>query len=134
MLPFAIKKLFFYAYKKGMLKMFGCVFCRVVAHEKPAKIYYEDEHCLVIQDINPQAPIHLLVIPRKHITSLNETLDADNNLLGHMMALIKRMAKEQGIDGTGYRTVINTNAEAGQTIYHLHIHILGGRIMHWPPG
>jgi len=114
--------------------MFGCVFCQVAAHEKPAKIYYEDEHCVVFQDINPQAPIHLLVIPRKHITSLNETLEEDRTLLGHMMTLIKHMAKEQGIDGTGYRTVINTNAEAGQTIFHLHIHILGGRIMRWPPG
>ena len=111
-----------------------CIFCKVVEKEIPAKIVYEDDLVVAFEDINPQAPIHLLVIPRKHITSLNETLDADNNLLGHMMALIKRMAKEQGIDGTGYRTVINTNAEAGQTIYHLHIHILGGRIMHWPPG
>ena len=116
------------------MTMFGCVFCRIAAHEKPAKIYYEDERCLVIQDTNPQAPVHLLVIPRKHIASLNQTMEEDKTLLGHMMMLIKRMAKEQGIDGMGYRTVINTNAEAGQTIYHLHIHILGGRVMRWPPG
>jgi len=134
MLPFAIKKLFFYSYKRGMMKMFGCIFCQMAAHEKPAKIVYEDDHCIVIQDINPKAPVHLLVIPRKHITSLNENLEDDKTLLGHLMIVVGRMAKEQGIDGTGYRTVINTNAEAGQTVFHLHIHILGGRIFHWPPG
>jgi histidine triad (HIT) family protein len=134
MLPFAIKKLFFYAYQKGMMKMFGCVFCQVAAHEKPAKILYEDELCLVLQDINPKAPVHLLVIPRNHITSLNDDLENDKALLGHMLTVVGRMAKEQGIDGTGYRTVINTNAEAGQTVFHLHLHILGGRMLHWPPG
>jgi len=117
-----------------MMKMFGCVFCQVAAHEKPARILYEDEHCIVFQDINPKAPVHLLVIPRKHITSLNDNLDDDKVLLGHMLTIVGRMAKEQGIDGTGYRTVINTNAEAGQTVFHLHIHILGGRVMRWPPG
>jgi histidine triad (HIT) family protein len=95
---------------------------------------YEDEDCLVFRDIRPQAPIHLLVIPHKHITSLNDDLEDDKELLGHMMAVAGRMAKEQGIDGSGYRTVINTNAEAGQTVYHLHIHILGGRRFRWPPG
>jgi histidine triad (HIT) family protein len=134
MLPFAVKKLLYYAYKKAIMKMFGCVFCQVAAHEKPAKILYEDEDCLVIRDINPKAPVHLLVIPRKHITSLNDDLEEDKALLGHMLAIVGRVAKEQGIDGSGYRIVINTNAEAGQTIFHLHIHILGGRILHWPPG
>ena len=100
----------------------------------PAKIFYEDEHCVVFQDIHPKAPVHLLVIPRKHIASLNENLDQDKMLLGHMMTVAGRMAKEQGVGGTGYRTVINTNAEAGQSVFHLHIHILGGRILHWPPG
>jgi histidine triad (HIT) family protein len=134
MLSFAVKKLFFYAYKKGMMKIFGCVFCQVAAHEKPAKILYEDKECVVFRDINPKAPVHLLVIPRRHITSLNEILENDKPLLGHLMSVVGQMAKEQGIDGSGYRTVINTNAEAGQTVFHLHIHILGGRIFHWPPG
>jgi histidine triad (HIT) family protein len=116
------------------MKMSGCIFCRVAAHDMPAKILYEDEHCVVFQDIHPKAPVHLLVIPRKHITSLNENLDNDKMLLGHMMTVAGRMAKEQGVDGTGYRTVINTNAEAGQSVFHLHIHILGGRIFRWPPG
>jgi histidine triad (HIT) family protein len=114
--------------------MFGCVFCQIAAHKRPARILYEDKDCLVFRDINPKAPVHLLVIPRKHITSLNDDLENDKALLGHMMTVIGQVAKEQGIDGSGYRTVINTNAEAGQTIYHLHIHILGGRMLRWPPG
>src|SRR5512140_831260 len=125
MLPFALKKLIFYAYKRGMMKVFGCIFCQVAAHEKPAKILFEDDQCLVLQDINPKAPVHLLVIPRKHIGSLNDNLENDKALLGHLITVASRMAKEQGIDGTGYRTVINTNAEAGQTVFHLHIHVLG---------
>jgi histidine triad (HIT) family protein len=134
MLPFGLKKLLFYAYWRGRMKMFGCIFCQVAAHEKPGKILYEDSQCLVLQDIHPKAPVHLLVIPRKHIRSLNEDLDDDKALLGHLLTVAGRMAKEQGIDSTGFRTVINTNAEAGQTVFHLHIHVLGGRIMHWPPG
>ncbi len=114
--------------------MFGCIFCQMAAHEKPAAIVYEDEHCIVIRDINPKAPVHLLVIPRKHIASLNEDLESDKALLGHLLTVVGRMAKDQGIDGTGYRTIINTNAEAGQTVFHLHIHVLGGRILRWPPG
>jgi histidine triad (HIT) family protein len=112
----------------------GCLFCQVAAHEQPAKILYEDEQSVVFQDLNPQAPVHLLVIPRKHICSLNDDLESDQALLGHLLLVAARMAKKQGIEGTGYRTVINTNAEAGQTVYHLHIHILGGRLFHWPPG
>ena len=111
-----------------------CIFCQIAAREIAAKILYEDEHCVAFQDIHPKAPVHLLVIPRKHIISLNDALDDDKVLLGHLMTVVGRMAKEQGIDGTGYRAVINTNAEAGQTVFHLHIHILGGRILNWPPG
>jgi histidine triad (HIT) family protein len=134
MIPAAVKRLLFYAYRRGMAKMPGCVFCQIAAHEISAKIFYEDEQCLVFQDTNPKAPVHLLVIPHKHIISLNENLEHDKMLLGHMMSIVGRMAKEQGVDGTGYRTVINTNAEASQTVFHLHIHILGGRSLRWPPG
>lgn len=116
------------------MKLFGCLFCQVAAHEKPAKILYEDDDCVVFQDIHPKAPVHMLVISRKHITSLNDAQEEDKMLLGHMLTVAGRVAREQGIDGTGYRTVINTNAEAGQTVFHLHIHILGGRILGWPPG
>ena len=114
--------------------MSACLFCQIAAHEKPANIVYEDVRCVVFRDINPMAPVHLLVIPRKHIVSLNDGLEGDQELLGHMMVVVGRMAREQGIDGTGFRTVINTNAEAGQTVFHLHIHILGGRMFRWPPG
>jgi histidine triad (HIT) family protein len=134
MIHFAVKKLLFYAYKRGMMKIHGCIFCQIAEHEKPAKIFYEDEQCVSFQDTNPKAPVHLLIIPRKHIVSLNDDLDDDKLLLGHLMTVVGRMAKEQGIDGTGYRIVVNTNAEAGQTIFHLHIHLLGGRILRWPPG
>ena len=113
--------------------MLGCIFCQVAARQKPATILHEDDLCVVIQDINPKAPVHLLVIPRKHIPSLNEE-SLDENLLGHLLAVAAKMAKERGIDGTGFRTVINTNAEAGQTVFHLHLHVLGGRILGWPPG
>jgi histidine triad (HIT) family protein len=116
------------------MRLFGCIFCQIAAHRKPAKILYEDEECLVFQDINPKAPIHLLIIPRKHITSLNDNLENDKFLLGHMMTMVGRVARDQGIDQSGYRIVINTNAEAGQTVFHLHIHILGGRMLRWPPG
>lgn len=114
--------------------MSDCIFCRIAAHEVPATIIHEDEHCVVFLDIVPQAPIHLLVIPRKHIVSLNDDLVDEKELLGHLLAVAGRMAKEHGVDGTGFRTVINTNAEAGQSVFHLHIHILGGRRFQWPPG
>ncbi len=134
MLPEIVIRLIYNAYRKEMDRMFGCIFCRIAAREKPGKILYEDEKCFVLQDINPQAPVHLLVIPHRHITSLNEDSDQHKELLGHLLAVAARMAKQQGIDGTGYRVVINTNAEAGQTVFHLHVHLLGGRVLRWPPG
>ena len=134
MILFALKRLVYYGYQKGRMRMFGCVFCQIAAHEKAAKVLYEDEQCLAIQDLYPRAPVHLLVIPRRHITSLNDSLEGEESLLGHLLTVAARMAKEKGIDGTGYRTVINTNAEGGQTVFHLHIHLLGGRAMKWPPG
>lgn len=114
--------------------MVGCVFCRIAAHQSKATILYEDDQCVAFEDIHPQAPVHFLVIPRKHITSLNAELAGEELLLGHLLQVAARLAEEKGIDGTGFRAVINTNAEAGQTVFHLHVHILGGRIMRWPPG
>jgi histidine triad (HIT) family protein len=133
MLPFAVKRFLYYSYQKGMMKMFGCMFCQIAAREKPARVVYEDEQCVAFEDIHPQAPVHVLVIPRKHIGSLNEELGADEPLLGHLLAVAGRVARDKGIDGSGYRTVINTNAEAGQTVFHLHVHVIGGKIMGWPP-
>jgi len=115
-------------------KMCECIFCKIAAREIPANILYEDDLCMVFEDINPCAPTHLLVIPKKHITSLNEAGDEDSLLLGHLLWAAARSAKEKKIDGSGYRTVINTNAQAGQTVFHIHIHVLGGRLLGWPPG
>ena len=117
-----------------MIEMFGCIFCQIAAHEKPGKILFEDESCVAFEDINPKAPVHFLVIPRKHLASLNENEQGDEALLGHLLVVAARLAREKQIDGSGFRTVINTNAEAGQTVFHLHVHVLGGRSLSWPPG
>jgi histidine triad (HIT) family protein len=114
--------------------MFGCAFCRIAAGRSNATILYEDDQCVAFEDIHPQAPVHVLVIPRKHITSLNAELTGEELLLGHLLQVGVRMAAEKGIAYKGFRIVVNTNAEAGQTVFHLHLHILGGRIMRWPPG
>ena len=116
------------------MKMCECIFCKIAAREITSKIINEDDQCVVFEDASPQAPVHFLVIPRKHISSLNDARDEDRNLLGHLICVAARTAKEKGIDGSGYRAIINTNAEAGQTVFHIHIHILGGRLLGWPPG
>jgi histidine triad (HIT) family protein len=109
-----------------------CLFCRIVRKEIPAKIVAEDEHCLAFRDINPQAPVHVLVIPRAHVASLNEVREPE--LVGRMHLLAADIARAEGLAESGYRTVINTNADAGQTVFHVHLHVLGGRSMRWPPG
>ena len=109
-----------------------CLFCRIVRGEIPAKLVAEDEHCVAFRDINTQAPTHVLIIPRQHIPSLNEALDAA--AIGHLSLMAARIAREEGIAARGYRTVVNTNADAGQTVFHLHLHLIGGRAMGWPPG
>jgi len=114
--------------------MSGCIFCRIAEREAPAALLYEDEQCLAFQDSHPQARVHVLVIPRRHISSLNAAAAADEALLGHLLRVGAHIAREKGIDGAGFRTVINTNSAAGQSVYHIHVHILGGRIMRWPPG
>ena len=134
MLPFAIKRFAYYLLQKGMMKVTGCVFCRIASHQSPAKSLYEDDRCIALEDIHPRAPVHVLVIPKKHIASLNDDLDGDEPLLGHLLNVAARTARDKGIDRSGFRTVINTNAEAGQTVFHLHVHVMGGRIMGWPPG
>ncbi len=111
-----------------------CIFCLIAGHRAPAAILYEDDRCVVFRDSSPQAPVHLLVVPRRHVASLNEALDGDAALLGHLVAVAGRAARDQGVGGTGYRVVINTNREAGQTVGHLHLHVLGGRLFGWPPG
>jgi histidine triad (HIT) family protein len=112
----------------------GCLFCRIIARELPAKLVFEDDHCVVIQDVRPMSPVHLLVIPRKHIQTLSDAEAADEALLGHLLLVATKVAREKEIAESGFRTVINTNAGAGQTVFHLHVHVMGGRVMHWPPG
>ena len=109
-----------------------CLFCRIVRREIPATLVAETEHCVAFRDINPQAPVHVLVIPREHVPSLNDATDAA--MVGRLSLLAAEIAKREGVSDGGYRTVINTNADAGQTVFHIHLHLLGGRPMQWPPG
>lgn len=111
-----------------------CLFCRIVAGEIPADIVHQDERALAFRDINPQAPVHVLVIPRDHMESLDEAGLKDEALLGHLLRVAARVANEQGLSEGGYRTVINTGAGAGQSVFHLHLHVIGGRSLAWPPG
>ncbi len=112
----------------------SCLFCRIINKEIPSKTVYEDEDILAFEDLNPQAPIHILVIPKKHISTSLDIGDGDNELIGRMFRAANRIAKEKGIAERGFRTVMNCNREAGQTVFHIHLHLLGGRAMHWPPG
>jgi len=112
----------------------SCLFCRIIAGEIPGEIVHQDERCVVIRDNNPQAPTHVLVIPREHLESLDDASQKDEVLLGHLLRVGERVANDEGHAETGYRTVINNGSGAGQSVFHLHVHILGGRTMHWPPG
>jgi histidine triad (HIT) family protein len=105
--------------------MSDCLFCRIAAGELPAEIVHQDEHCLVFKDIHPRARVHLLLIPREHIDSLNGLRPEHNSLIAHMMQLLPELARQQGLD-TGFRTIINTGKGGGQEVFHLHIHLLGG--------
>lgn len=111
-----------------------CLFCRIVRKEIPAKLVAEDEHSLAFRDINPQAPLHVLVIPREHVASLDQAKASDAEMLGRLSLMAADIARKEGVAGSGYRTVVNTNAAAGQTVFHVHLHLLGGRSLHWPPG
>lgn len=111
-----------------------CLFCRIIKGEIPAKIIYQDDHVAAFEDINPQAPNHLLVVPQKHIATLNDLHSEDNELIGHMVQTAKMLAKQLNIADDGYRVVMNCNAGAGQTVFHIHLHLLGGRQFVWPPG
>jgi histidine triad (HIT) family protein len=114
--------------------MATCLFCRIINREIPASIVYEDEHVLAFNDINSQAPAHVLVIPKRHIESLNELQPSDDQIVGELVRRAAAIAKDKGIANQGFRTVFNTNRDAGQTVFHIHLHLLGGRTMAWPPG
>ena len=110
-----------------------CLFCKIIAGTIPSKRLYEDDLAYAFADIDPKAPIHILIVPKKHIPSLAEANEEDAVLLGHLHVVAKKLAAEQNLGG-GYRTVVNTGTDGGQTVFHLHLHLLGGRQMHWPPG
>ncbi len=114
--------------------MNDCLFCKIAAGQVPAKVVHQDDEAIAIQDINPQAPTHLLVIPRKHIPTLNDLAPEDDALVGRLHRLAARLAAERGIAGQGWRAVFNTNRGAGQSVFHIHLHLLGGRQLTWPPG
>lgn len=114
--------------------MDDCIFCRIAAGDIPAELIYEDERVVGFRDLNPQAPTHALVIPRKHIATLNDLSVDDELIVGRMIGAAREIARQEGLDEAGYRTVMNCNEAGGQTVFHIHLHLLGGRMMHWPPG
>jgi histidine triad (HIT) family protein len=114
--------------------MEDCIFCKIAAGDIPADIVYEDDQVLAFRDLNPQAPTHVLVIPRRHIASLNDLSADDEAVIGRLFSAAREIAVREGFADAGYRTVINCNADGGQTVFHIHLHLLGGRPMHWPPG
>lgn len=114
--------------------MSDCIFCKIIRRELPGKIVHEDEHLVAIEDIHPQAPVHLLVLPKAHIETLGAMQPEDEVLVGKLFGVAARLARERGLESRGYRTVINNGSGAGQSVYHLHVHLLGGRVFHWPPG
>jgi histidine triad (HIT) family protein len=111
-----------------------CLFCKIAGKEIPAKIVHEDDDTLAFRDIHPVAPTHVLVIPKKHIVSLSDATEADQALLGKLLLTAKRVAEMEGRTAEGYRTVINSGANAGQSVFHIHVHVIAGRPMAWPPG
>ncbi len=114
--------------------MADCLFCRIVSRDIPGSIVYEDDRVLAFNDINPQAPTHVLIVPKRHSPSLNDLTPQDDGIVGELVRRAAALAAERGIAGGGYRVVFNTNRDAGQTVFHLHLHLLGGRPFHWPPG
>jgi len=114
--------------------MTDCLFCKIARREVPATLVYEDERVVAFQDLNPQAPTHILLIPKRHIATLNDLSTEDDQLVGELVRRAGAIAAERGLSAGGYRTVFNTNRDAGQTVFHIHLHLLGGRAMTWPPG
>jgi histidine triad (HIT) family protein len=111
-----------------------CLFCKIAAGDIPAKIVHQDEHIVAFRDIHPQAPVHVLLIPREHIASLDAALPDHRALLGDLLLAARDLARSEGMAEDGYRTVLNVGADGGQTVHHLHVHLLGGRSLGWPPG
>lgn len=111
-----------------------CIFCKVVAHDVPARTVFENERLIAFHDLFPQAPTHILIIPKTHYTTLNDVPASDSALLGEMLSTATQIAREIGVDESGYRVVMNCNKDGGQSVYHIHLHLLAGRQLGWPPG
>ena len=114
--------------------MTDCIFCKIISGDIPGNIVYQDDDVLAFRDLNPQAPTHILIIPKKHIATINDIQPEDAELIGKMYLAAAQVARDEGIAEPGYRVVMNCNREAGQTVFHIHLHLLGGRPMGWPPG
>ena len=114
--------------------MSSCLFCRIISREIQGSIVYEDDRLIAFNDVNPQGPTHVLIVPKRHIASLNDLTPDDDQMVGEMARRAAAIAQERGISAGGYRTVFNTNRDGGQTVFHIHLHLIGGRPMHWPPG
>jgi histidine triad (HIT) family protein len=114
--------------------MADSIFSKIIRKEIPAKIVYEDDRALAFRDIDAKAPVHILIVPKKDVARISEAVEADEPLLGHLLTVAAEVARKEGIDNTGYRLVINKGAHAGESVPHLHVHLLGGRQMGWPPG
>jgi histidine triad (HIT) family protein len=111
-----------------------CLFCKIIERKIPSKVVHEDADTFAFEDINPQAPTHVLVIPKRHVPTANDLSEADDALIGKLHRVAAKIAADRGFAAVGYRTVVNTNRDAGQTVFHVHLHLLGGRPMQWPPG
>jgi histidine triad (HIT) family protein len=112
----------------------NCIFCKIIEKKIPSKTVYEDDLVTAFEDVNPQAPVHLLVVPKKHIPEIHSMTEVDRDLIGHLFLTAKKIADDVGLDSKGYRLVINNGVGAGQTVFHIHLHILSGRRFSWPPG
>lgn len=111
-----------------------CIFCNIIGRESPRRFLYEDNTIVAFEDLNPQAPVHILIVPRRHLPTLSDLTEEDANLVGRMILVANQIAGARKIDRSGYRLVLNCNADAGQSVFHIHLHLLGGRPMRWPPG
>jgi histidine triad (HIT) family protein len=114
--------------------MADCLFCKIIERKIPASIVHEDDHVIAFNDINPQGPVHILVVPKRHIASLNDLTADDDAIVGELVRRGAAIARERGVSAGGFRTVFNTNKDAGQTVFHIHLHLIGGRPLAWPPG
>lgn len=117
-----------------MIQVHECIFCKIIEKKIPARIVHEDELALAFEDINPQAPAHILIVPRKHVPDIHSIQQNDKELIGHLFFIAQILGEKLGLDKSGYRMVINNGREAGQTVLHLHLHLLSGRAFSWPPG